>query len=269
MEIDYNELFGGEEETETADPSEETEEVEEQPEEGAKEAEPAEPQQSKEDNAKFAAIRRKAEEEATAKAQKQMDESFAALNMTNPYTGKVIKSKADFDEYAKASHKEKKDTVLEQTGWTDEQLQAFIDEQPDVKAAKAERQSMERERQQRELETQLTEVAKLDPSVKTLEDLQKQDNYADIYNLVVRKGLSISEAYKLANFDKLSSQRASSAAKQAERNAKGKEHLQPTSQRGEGAMSVPQDVMDMYKMFMPDATSAEITAHYNQHHRKD
>lgn len=267
MEIDYNELFGGEEETETADPSVEETEAE-QPEEGAKEAEPAEPQ-SKEDNAKFAAIRRKAEEEAAAKAQKQMDESFAALNMTNPYTGKAIKSKADFDEYAKASHKEKKDTVLEQTGWTDEQLQAFIDEQPDVKAAKAERQSMERERQQRELETQLTEVAKLDPSVKTLEDLQKQDNYADIYNLVVRKGLSISEAYKLANFDKLSSQRASSAAKQAERNAKGKEHLQPTSQRGEGAMSVPQDVMDMYKMFMPDATSAEITAHYNQHHRKD
>ncbi len=266
MEIDYNELFGGEEETETADPS--VEETEAEQPEGAKEAEPAEPQ-SKEDNAKFAAIRRKAEEEAAAKAQKQMDESFAALNMTNPYTGKAIKSKADFDEYAIASHKEKKDAVLEQTGWTDEQLQAFIDEQPDVKAAKAERQSMERERQQRELETQLTEVAKLDPSVKTLEDLQKQDNYADIYNLVVRKGLSISEAYKLANFDKLSSARASSAAKQAERNAKGKEHLQPTSQRGEGSVSVPQDVKDMYRVLMPQATDAEITAHYNKYHRKE
>ena len=266
MDIDYDALFGGAEETDVADPSE-VEETEEQS-EGAKDEGVAEPQ-SKEENARYAAIRRKAEEEANAKAQKQMDEAFAALNMTDPYTGKAIKSKADFDAYTRASQKEKKDSLLEQTGMTEEQLQAFVDELPDVKAAKEAKQSYERREQQRELETQLAEVAKLNPSIKTLDDLQKQDNYADIYNLVVRKGLSISEAYKLANFDTLSSQRATSAAKQAERNARSKEHLQPTSQRGEGAMSVPADVVEMYRMFNPSATNAEIQAHYNKYHRKE
>lgn len=262
MDIDYDELFGteGAEETETADPSEDVQE--EQP-AGAKEAEPAEPQ-SKEDNAKFAAIRRKAEEEAAAKAQKQIDESFAALNMTNPYTGKAIKTRADFEEYTKATQKEKKDTVLEQTGWSDEQLQAFVDELPDVKAAKEAKQRYEQAEQQRVIDAQLAEVAKLDPSIKSLEDLQKQENYSSIYFLVVRKGLSLSDAYKLANFDKISSARASSAARQAERNVKGKEHLQPTSQRGEGSVAVPADVMEMYKALNPKATNAEITAHYNK-----
>ena len=169
-----------------------------------------------------------------------------------------------FEEYTKATQKEKKDTVLEQTGWSDEQLQAFVDELPDVKAAKEAKQRYEQAEQQRVIDAQLAEVAKLDPSIKSLEDLQKQENYASIYFLVVRKGLSLSDAYKLANFDKISSARASSAAKQAERNAKGKEHLQPTSQRGEGSVAVPADVMEMYKALNPKATNAEITAHYNK-----
>lgn len=277
MEINYDELFGlnGEEETEAADPSAEEETAAETEETaGEKESEPAEQtgRQSKEENAKYAAIRRKAEEEASAKAQKQIDDAFAALNMVDPYTGKPIKTKADFEAYQAGKTKEKTEGVLEKTGWTEDELKQYVDELPDVKAAKQAKETYERMQQKQALDTQIAELGKIDSAIKSVEDLQKQDNYRTIYEYVLR-GLNIVDAYKLANFDKLSSEklsaeRASSAARQAALNSKSKEHLQPTTPRGEGAATVPADVMEYYKALNPTATVAEITAHYNKNHQK-
>lgn len=266
MDINYDELFGnaGEEETEVADPS--TEESEEPA--GEKEAEPAEqPEQSKEENARYAAIRRKAEEEAKAKAQKELDDGIASLGMVDPYSGKPIKTRQEFEAYRASQAKERKDGMLEKTGWSEDELQSFIDELPDVKAAKQAKETYERQQQKLALDTQIAELSKLDPSIQTVDDLLKQENYKDVYEYV-RRGLSIPEAYKLANFDKLSGERASSAARAAALNSKSKEHLQPTAQRGEGAATVPADVMETYRFLNPNATVAEITAHYNKYHKK-
>lgn len=267
MDINYDELFG-------VDTSAKTEEVAETPavetaeqtEEnaGAKESEAAEQtEQSKEDNAKYAAIRRKAE----ADAQKAVDDTFASSGLTNPYTGKPILNKADFEEYAKAIAKEKVDGILDKTGMSEDEFRRMVDELPDVKAAKKAKEDYERQQQQITLDAQIAEVGKLNPDIKTLADLQKLDSYQTIYQYVL-KGLSIPDAYKLANFDTLNG-KAASAAKQAALNAKaGKEHMTATTSRGEGAQSVPPDVMAMYKAFNPKATEAEITAHYNKSHKK-
>lgn len=266
MDINYDELFGVES-AKTEDVAETpAEESAEQTEEnaGAKESEPAEQtEQSKEDNAKYAAIRRKAE----ADAQKAVDDTFAASGLTNPYTGKPILNKADFEEYAKAISKEKVDGILDKTGLSEEEFKQMVDELPDVKAAKKAKEDYERQQQQITLDAQIAEVTKMNPDIKSVADLQKLDSYRAIYQYVL-KGLSIPEAYKLANFDTLSG-KASAAAKQAALNAKaGKDHLTTTQSRGEGAQTVPPDVMAMYKSFNPKATEAEITAHYNKTHKK-
>lgn len=266
MDIDYNELFGlGEEETDAAEPSEDTAEAEESTEEpaGEKESEPAEQTQSKEENARYAAIRRKAE----ADARKSVDETFASSGLVNPYTGKQILNKADFEEYAKAISKEKIDGVLEKTGMSEDEFKKMVDELPEVKAAKQAKQDLERQQQKMALDAQMAEVGKLNPDIKSVEDLQKLDCYETIYEYV-RRGLTIPEAYKLANFDTLGGKTAS-AARQAAVNAKaGKDHMQQTQSRGDGTQTVPSDVMEMYRAFNPKATESEIMAHYNKHHKK-
>lgn len=275
MDIDYDALFGTESEkteetaeTPAGETVEETEAATAEETAGEKESEPAEQtEQSKEENARYAAIRRKAEEEANAKAQRLLDEAFASSGLTNPYTGKAIQNKADFDEYSKAISKEKVDGMLEKTGMSEDELQAFVNQLPDVKAARKAKEDLDRQQQKIALDSQIAEVGKIDPAIKSVEDIQKLDNYREIYGYVM-KGLSIPDAYKLANFDKLSG-RAASAAKQAALNAKaGKDHLTTTQSRGDGAQTVPPDVMAMYKSFNPKATEAEITAHYNKSHRK-
>lgn len=273
MDINYDELFGVE--------SEKTEDVAETPaaetvetaeaqtaEEsaGAKESEPAEQtEQTKEERAQHAAARRKAEEDA--RVRKGVDDAIASLGLTNPYTGKAVQNRADFDEYNKATSKEKKDAFLDKTGVSEDDLNKFIEELPEYREMKAMKADMERQRQISALNEAIAEVTKIDPSVKTLEDLQKQANYREIYQYVL-KGISIPEAYKLANFDKLTTARASSAAKQAALNNLGKSHLTTTQSRGEGSIEVPADVMAQYKLFNPKATDAEIQAHYNKHHKK-
>ena len=52
-------------------------------------------------------------------------------------------------------------------------------------------------------------------------------------------------------------------------NARSKDHLQATGNaRGAGAVSVPKDEMAMYRLLNPNATEAQIQAHYNKHKPK-
>ena len=82
---------------------------------------------------------------------------------------------------------------------------------------------------------------------------------------MVKRGYSISDAYRLANYDALT-QRAAEASRQAAiSKAKSKEHLTATTQRGAGAVSVPDDVKAEYLAFNPDATEAEIQKHYQKY----
>ena len=135
-EIDYGSVFGVEASTganESA-PAEQTPAettYTEGTEQGAKETVPAE--QSAEENAKFAAARRKAEAErdaAIAQAQqaarRSLDESIAALGQTDPYTGKQIKTKAEWDAWKTREAQEKRREVAESAGMNDAEFDAFV-----------------------------------------------------------------------------------------------------------------------------------------------
>lgn len=120
-EVNLNELFGivpeaaegpapeggeGEKEQETAEPAAEAEEPE-----GAKEEDIAAPQQSKEENAAYAAARRRAEAESEGKIRKAREEAEAYVDgvirdmkLVNPYTQQPIRTKKEYEEYRKGFH---------------------------------------------------------------------------------------------------------------------------------------------------------------------
>ncbi len=281
-EIDYGSVFGVETsggETESA-PAEQTTPAAETQEDtaGEKETETAEQsedkKQSAEENSRFAAARRKAEQErdaavaqARAQAQRSLDDAIRALGLDDPYTGRPITTKAEYDAWKQAEAREKQAQVAEAAGMTEQEFGRFVQDLPEVRSYRAAAEAARQQKQKMILEEQIGQIAKLDPSVKSVEDLMTRPEYREIY-ANVQKGISIADAFKLANFDKLTQQQAAGARQAALNAANSKDHLAPTSQRGAGAVPVPADVKAQYKLLNPDATDAEIQEHYNRFHKK-
>ena len=117
------------------------------------------------------------------------------------------------------------------------------------------------------VDEQMKEIRSLDPTIRSMEDLAKMPTYPKFYELV-KKGNTLTDAFKLANYDALTKGAAAGARQAALNAAQGKQHMGQTMTRGAGAVSVPAEVMEQYRAFNPDATEAEIRAHYAKNHRK-
>lgn len=287
-DIDYGAVFGveGAEAQEVAEPEEATEEQAQ----GGEEQEVAEPdagdeeqegaKQTPEQNAAYAAARRKAEAERDAAirkaqedAQRTIDDAFKSSGLKNPFTGKPITSKAEFDAYRQQAGDARKSQLMEQAGLSEEEYTALVNDLPEVRQAREAREKAESAMRRADeaqakakIDEQLQEIGKLDPDIRELNDLAKMENYPQFYELVHR-GNSLLDAYKLANFDKLVQKNTAAAKQAAYNNTQSKQHMGRTKERGAGAISVPNDVKEMYRAFNPDATDAEIQAHYNKNHK--
>ena len=237
--------------------------------------------QSRGKNAKYAAARREAEAErdkiiaerdqaiadAVAKAKAEArDELLAEIKLDDPYKKQPITNDAELKEY-QAKHAEKQhEKLLRTTGQTEEQYQAMVENLPEVQEAKRKAAEAERvleERKQADMkawvERELAEVGKYNPAIRTAEDLAKDDQYQAILSYV-DKGLSISDAYKMAHFDDLSTRKG----RQQAINQAGKAHMTSTKSRGEGPMEVPSDEFDWYRTLNPKATKEQIAKHYQR-----
>lgn len=303
MEIDYGAVFDvevpetttGAEETEIAAPSEETgtttataqgaEEqeaaapaVEETEESEQPQAEAPEQEPKTDRDAQFAAARRKAEAErdaaiAQAKedAQKQVDEFFKTSGLMNPYTGQPITTRAEYEAYRERFEADQKAKLMEKAGITQEEFQAFVQGLPEVRAARqakdeaeaAARQAREQEAKAR-VDEQLRQIQAIDPTVKELGDLAKLDTYPKLYDMV-KRGYSILDAYRLANYDTLTQRAAEASRKAAINSVQSKQHLKATESRGGGAIPVPDSVLEEYRVLNPGATKEEIQKHYQSY----
>lgn len=132
-------------------------------------------------------------------------------------------------------------------------------------AARAERDfAVDRSVRQR-IENEVSEIGRLDPSVRSFEDLRNSPDYARLGELV-RSGISLVDAYKLTHFDRLR-ESAAMGARQAALNAReGKAHLQQLGGTGgDTPPAVPGEVLRAYRAIMPDLGVREIEQHYNQY----
>lgn len=242
--------------------------------------------QSSEENKKYAAARRKAEKErdiavkkaredaraeAQADADKYIDDAIKAMNLKNPYTGKLIETKAELEEYKKSAADSRKDEFLRRSGMSEEEYRSFVENLPEVAQARLEKEKLEkarieadRNRAAAKLGEEIKLISKLDPTVKSVEDITKSENYPEIYERV-KRGYSLYDAYLSVNHARLGERSAATARQKALNDMSSKEHLTASSQRGKGMVSVPKDVADVYREFNPKATDAEIIKHYNRY----
>lgn len=237
--------------------------------------------QSKEQNAAFAAARRRAEQERDAaiarvrsQVQSQMDDFVAGLGITDPYTGKAIKTRAEYEQYRVAHAEHQRDQFMETAGMTREQYDQFIQSLPEVQEANRTRQQAQAAQQEAEnqqaraaLEEELGKITAQDPAIRSIEDLIEQENYEQIYTMV-KHGYKLSDAYKLANFDAIAKKTAAAAAQKTRNNASGKNHMSQTMTRGEGAVEVPPEIRQEYLALNPRASDDEIRKHYAKYAKR-
>ncbi len=299
-EINYEELFGVtlSEEPEVADPEEaeepegdkdpeEMEDIDAEPDElnkGEEEtpSEPDEkPKQSAEENARFAAARRKAEAErdaAVAEAKKaaeqQMDSLIASLGLKDPESGSAITTKKQYDEMKAKQAAAEREKLMKRSGMDQAQFDAFVQSLPEVaKAAEKDKKATEllkeiqTQRARQAIAEHVAEIGKMDKTIKSLEDLKEIPEFPAIQERV-QNGMNLLDAYKLETWDKQMGARSAAAQQAAVNRQRSKDHLRKTAERGSGGEPVPSDVMQMYRAINPKATDAEIQKHYNDSLKK-
>ena len=226
-------------------------------------AEPAPAEQTPEQNAAFAAARRRAEAQAAVRSQAEQDALVERIyrGQNNPYTGKPIRSVRDLNEYEQQYQADQ----MRQAGIDPGVLNQMIENNPAVQQARQMTAKMQQEEGQRYIEGQVSEIGKVDPSIKSFADLTKAETFPQ-FDALVRRGYSLVDAYKIANFDRLTGQRAAAAKQQALNSVNGKNHLNPTKGAGSGEdVVVPEETMAMYRSAFPNWTKQQIIEDYKKH----
>ena len=227
--------------------------------------------QGKETNAVYARARRQAEAKLQREREKFESEKskavadgvnaeIAALNIIDPNTGKQITDAAGLKAYRDGIAAKRMEQAAQQKGMTSDELKQLV-EHPDVAAAKAEREANTRAAQenarleaQNRINADIAEIGKLNPSIKTFDDLRKLDKFDAIYDKIVRRGYSVSDAYMTEYRDSLSDARVREAEQRVRNGTAGKSHMQRMDSRGEGAPEVPQDEVALLSRLMGKST---------------
>ncbi|MGM9684167.1 MAG: hypothetical protein ACI3XQ_11285 [Eubacteriales bacterium] len=223
--------------------------------------------QTKEENAVYAKARRQAEAELKKhkdEFMRDIDASIANAGLIDPYTGKPVSDKKAFDAYLQHLRENTLDNDAKALGVTREQLDELARRHPDVIAAREterkaaeERQKAEREAASARFTSDIAEISKLNPDIKTFDDLKKLDKFDDIYDLI-KTGYRPNHAYQIVYADQIN-QSIRANAEQAARNAvNGKSHLTKAQPSGEGQTEVPESLMQTMRELMPGKSDAEL-----------
>lgn len=266
------------EEAEEAENEAETAEAEEP--EGEAEAEPKK-EQSREERAENARRRRQQEQEAAiqravekkeAELRAHFNKVIEAAGLKDPFNEqKPVSGIEELEAYTKSLGQKRLEKELREGRLTQEGLTTAIENSTSMQAVRrltAEKEAAEAEKREQKIQGQLKEIEKLDPNIKTVSDLLNME-HAEEFRQYVNKGLDFVEAYKLVNLEKIQSNAVAAAKREVLNSEAGRKHLKPTPQRGVTQMkSVPPEVMSMYRMLNPNATDAEIQAHYNKNSKQ-
>lgn len=237
-------------------------------------AEPAAEGQSVEDNARFAAARRRAEAQFNQRIelerQAARDEMIRQMydGQLDPYTNRPISSEADLRAYQQAYQREQEQLTrnqMQQAGLDPDILDRMIENNPKVKRAEQLTAQFEAAEGERKMNEAIKEISHLDPSITDVAALANHPN-APVFNEYVNRGYSLVDAFRLANFDTLTGKKAAAAKQQAMNNVNGKSHLTTTAGNagGDDVVIDPQE-MQMMKHAFPNLTHAQLVAKFKKY----
>ena len=219
-------------------------------------------------NAIFAEARRVAEANAR-KAQKAIDNEYVRRfgNLKNPETGQPIRSQSDYLAALDAQERMKARAQLQQQGVDpsvlDNAISNALANNPAIRQAEAVMAQAKQEQIFGQIGSEVAVLHEIDPSINTVFDVPP-----DVVNIVTRSNgaINLVDAYKIANFGKVSQNQQAAIQQQAINQAKGKQHLSPVngvSTPDEG-VDIPESELAIWKEAFPDASKAELRKKYNQ-----
>lgn len=210
-----------------------------------------------------AEINRRLEEYKVAQ-QKELDTEIAGIGITDPYTGKLIQSRDDLKAYAKSAQENYVQEAASNAGMSKEQFEELVSKHPDVQNARAERAQLEAERQKAQMEqararldNDIAEITKMNPDIKSFDDLRKLDKFSDIYDLI-KNNYRPQHAYQIVYADKLIEQRIAAAEQTARNNVQGKSHLTKAETTGDGNKELSPEEMSIARFLNPGMSDKEI-----------
>ena len=237
-----------------------------------------------------------ARQEERRRADQALENLFTQAGMRNTFTGEPIKTLDDFNAWQTRFRNEQLQNQLAKGQLTVDSLNALVDDHPVVKQAKAvlaanssengtvdprsgassspasappavppQPNAAQQAADNARIQAEIAEISKLDPSVRNLGDILNSPTGKEFY-ANVQKGHSFLDAFRLANFERITASKAEAARQQAVTNSRGKDHLNGVStNRSDGALSVPAADMAMFRTFNPNAKEADIQAYYNKY----
>lgn len=221
-----------------------------------------------------AAARRREQERAAYEAEltKKFNERLAAaakgIKLRGGNGTSDIVSLEDLEALAAATAQQKLERELGQGKLSAESLQTAVLNTPGVKeavaAAKASKEQADAaakaanlSRYQADMAVQLAEIRKLDPSIKSIDDIIRMETGPEFAEYV-RKGVSPVKAFKAANVDQIVD-KARKAGAQAQRNAAaGKAHMKPAAAGGKAGVEITDAIRANYRRFLPNITDEQI-----------
>lgn len=268
----------GAEEPEVADPATDPE-TDDASGEGDADQKSASKARDRASDAKYAAMRRRQEMDAAIqKAEKdtmeRVNKLIESLGIKDPSDrDKTLSTVEDLEKYQKTKSLREMQARMKRGEMAPEDLEQMFAQTPlgkkmkdTVREAEAERERALRETANAKAQEQLREVQKLDPNVKSIQDIMQGENGQEFYDQI-KKGNDIVTAYKIAHMDRLLASQSAQAAQRAALNAQSKAHLTGVKGHGHGAKTVPDSVAAQYRQFFPNASTAELQKMYNNYQK--
>ena len=248
-------IFGEEEiadveESEAVDPTEDEDTEAESEETGETDGDSEPHEQTAEENARYAAIRRRAEEDARRRYESEigaMNQQIAALceGVTHPVTGQPITNMRDYVDALTTQQRMARDQELRDKGIDPSIIDQAIAQNPVVRQAQQVIEHSKIQSAEYALQNDIAELGKIDPNIKNANDLMLLPEFPEILNRVQR-GDSLVDAYKIVNYGKSNDV----ARQQAINQMRGKSHLasQPNGVATDNdEVEVPADIMKSWK----------------------
>ena len=221
--------------------------------------------QTEKANAAFASMRR--EIEAAKKQQAEIDRMYAEQfgQYTNPETGAPIRSARDYAEAMAAQERVQAREKLRQNNIDPSLIDNMIANSPAVRAAEKATAELNDIKAQQKLEQDIKEILALDSSLGSAEDVLKDPNMPLMLEKV-NAGMSLVDAYKIVNFDRLKGQTGEAAKQAAINQVKAKNHLTTGAslEVGDTGEDIPAGMVEMYIEAFPDKSMTELKALYNK-----
>ena len=267
----FSEDFEGEAESENTQEAAEPEtEGAESESEGVTE-EAAEPQfDTERANAAFANMRR--ELEAARRQQQEIDATFAQQygSYTNPETGQPIRSARDYAEAMAAQERMQMRQKLSENNIDPHLIDNMINNSPAVREARAMTAELNSYRANNLINEDFKKVLALDPTKNSEADIINDPSYDAVVGYVeTHPGTRFDEAYKLVNFDRLSSLKGTAAKQAAINEVKSKNHLSTGTSLDVPSTEedIPASQIEQWKDWFPDKSMKELKALYNKTRR--